>query len=216
MQEENNYSIMESFLSVDRMNKYLRLTDGDKYKAADLYMQNLNKCQVLYTRLHWLEIGLRNAVNYQLSQKYGHEWFNSSSIGLGEKEQAQIQKAKNNLQKEKKLLSNGNVIAEINFGLWVNLFNFPYDTLWRHCLRKAFKPKTGKLERKQLSKILHPILKLRNRIAHYEPILFYDLLKMDREIIDIIYMLNPDMAMLPYLSNVYEDKISYVKNEKNV
>lgn len=96
-----------------------------------------------------------------------------------------------------KLFTNGNLVAELNFGFWVNIFNLYYDTLWRHCLRQAFTPQTGSLERKQLSKNLHPILKLRNRIAHYEPILDYDLPKMQQDIIDIVRLIEPNITELP-------------------
>lgn len=197
MLKEINYELLEKFLSIERVNTYLRLADGNKQKAADLYIENLKQCQFLYAKLHWLEIGLRNAINRQLSQKYGNEWYNNPHIGLFEKEQSQLQKAKESLNRNRKNLTNGNMIAEINFGLWVNLFNSPYENLWRQCLRKAFTPQTGKLERNQLSKNLHPILKLRNRIAHYEPILDYDLPKMQQDIIDIVRLIEPNITKLP-------------------
>jgi hypothetical protein len=69
-----------------------------------------------------------------------------------------------------------------------------YDNLWRYCLRKAF-PKTKEATfRKDVSKRLHPILKLRNRVAHYEPILKYDLAKYNQNIIDIINWIEPEFV----------------------
>lgn len=97
--------------------------------------------------------------------------------------------------KEGKPLTNGSIIAQLSFGFWVNLFNYPYDTLWRHCLRKTFA--ADKLERKQISGMLHPLLKLRNRIAHYEPILGYDLAKMQQDMVDIVCWIDPNMTALP-------------------
>jgi hypothetical protein len=192
-----DYETLAHILSAERLATYLRMAGGNNQKAADLYIENLKQCQVFYGKLHWLEIGLRNAMNRQLSQKYGIEWFNSPHIGLNEKDISQIQKAKEQLQKEEKPFTNSNVIAQLSFGFWVNLFNFPYDTLWRHCLRKTFAPQTGTLERKRVSGTLHPILKLRNRIAHYEPILGYDLPKMQQDMVDIVRWIEPNITELP-------------------
>lgn len=197
MLKEVNYKLLEKFLSTERIGTYLCLADDNRQKTIDLYIENLKQCQIFYAKLHWLEIGLRNAINSQFSQKYGVEWFNNPHIGLNEKDKSQIQKAKNNLEKERKEFSNGNLVAELNFGFWVNLFNKHYDTLWRQCLRKVFTSQTGVLERKQLSKTLHPILKLRNRIAHYEPILDYDLPKIQQDIIDIVRLIEPNITELP-------------------
>jgi hypothetical protein len=63
--------------------------------------------------------------------------------------------------------------------------------LWRFPLRKVFAGHTAKLERHEISKKLHPILKLRNRIAHYEPILGYDLPKAKKDIADIVHWIEP-------------------------
>ena len=88
------------------------------------------------------------------------------------------------------------MVAELSFGLWVNLFNFPYEKIWRFPLRHAFAGYKGTLERREISKKLHPILKLRNRIAHYEPILGYDLPKMQQDIADIVRWIEPNINEL--------------------
>jgi hypothetical protein len=122
-----SFDLLEHFISPERLNTYVRLANGNKEKAADLYIENLNQCQIFYTTLHWLEIGLRNAMNRELSGKYGLEWFDDPYVSLGEKEKAQIIKAKEHLIRDRKPLTNGNIVAELSFGLWVNLFNFPYE-----------------------------------------------------------------------------------------
>lgn len=191
-----NHEALMRFVSAERLETYLRMAQGSPAQAVTLYSQNLQHCSVLYTRLHWLEIGLRNAINRELSQKYGHDWYDNTQIMLNAKDISQIEKAKEQLRKENKPLTNSNIIAQLSFGFWVNLFNYPYDTLWRHCLRRTFATQTAKLERKQISGTLHPILKLRNRIAHYEPILSYNLPKMEQEISTIVQWIEPEMQGL--------------------
>jgi hypothetical protein len=190
-----DYEILKRFLSSDRLATYLRMANGQAENAADLYIKNLLESQNLYAKLHWLEIGMRNAINRELSMKYGAEWFDNPHLGLGEREQSHIQKAKDHLARNRKPQTNGNMVAELNFGLWVNLFNSPYERLWRYPLRKAFAGYQGALQRHEISKKLHPILKLRNRIAHYEPILEYDLPSMQQDIIDIVRWIEPNIEM---------------------
>lgn len=197
MLKHTDYDTLAHFLSVERLATYLRMAGNDRNKAADLYIENISQCRTIYGKLHWLEVGLRNAMNRELSQKYGAEWFNNPHIGLSEKDTSQIEKAKEQLRKENKPLTNSNIIAQLSFGFWVNLFNYPYDTLWRHCLRRTFAPESGTLERKTISGTLHPILKLRNRIAHYEPILGYDLPKMQQDMVDIVRWIEPNITELP-------------------
>ncbi|MEI7668569.1 MAG: Abi family protein [Pseudomonadota bacterium] len=192
MQKNTDYEKLEAFLSAKRLDSYLQKTHGNKEQATILYRDNLYQSKVFYAKLHWLEVGLRNAMNNTLSKQYGEQWFNNSALGLAANEQAKIQKAIEKLKKERKIFDNGNLIAELNLGLWVNLFNNQYDELFRKCLRKAFISPTGILQRKQLSKILHAILKLRNRIAHYEPIIDYDLPTLASDINKIIQLIAPE------------------------
>jgi hypothetical protein len=191
------HNILESFLSSDRLGGYLRIAGGNHAKAVELYLENLNQCQIFYTRLHWLEVGLRNAMSKQLSFKYGAEWYDNPHAGLEYIEQQQILKAKDMLEKDSKPINNSNLVAALNFGLWVNLLNSPYENLWRLCLRKAFAGHTATLQRKEIRKLLHPMLKLRNRIAHYEPILGYDLPKAEKDIVDIVRWIEPTIVELP-------------------
>lgn len=192
-----DYETLARFLSPERLTTYLREAQEDKQKAIDLYIENLNQCRILYGQLHWLEIGLRNAINRELSHRYGHDWYDNPQTSLNEKDTSQIQKAKAQLAKENKPHTNSNIVAQLSFGFWVNLFNPYYDKLWRHCLRRTFAPQAGPLERKKISGALHPILKLRNRIAHYEPILGYDLTALKQEIVDIVSWIEPNINELP-------------------
>jgi len=191
------FDILENFLSPERLSTYLRLADGNKEKATDLYMENLNQCQVFHTRLHWLEIGVRNAMNRELSKTFGKAWHDNPKVILGDIERNQIAKAKENLAKDNKPIHNPDIIAALNFGLWVNLYNKPYEELWRKCLFRAFAHNPAQLTRKQIREKLHPILRLRNRIAHYEPILGYSLPKMKQDIIDIVQWIEPSITEFP-------------------
>ena len=189
--------IIEKFLSAERLNKYTIVADGNHERAVDLYLENLNKCQNLYIKLHWLEVGLRNTINRQFLITYGSNWFDNPKISFEEIELQKIRKTKEILNKERKIPNNSNMVSTLSFGFWVNLFNSPYEKLWRICLHRAFIYDGTPFDRKELRKKLHPILKLRNRIAHYEPIIInHDLPKLEQYINDIIYWIEPNMKGL--------------------
>ena len=97
----------------------------------------------------------------------------------------QVSTATDNIKKENKSLSADNYIAKLTFGFWVNMTNKnhrqsndenqpPIITLWPKLTTEVFpnaKDKTGKhLSINHISDELHSINKLRNRIAHHEPI----------------------------------------------
>ena len=191
-----DFTLLEQFISYERLGTYLRLADNDKERAATLYLDNLGQCQMFHSRLHWLEIGLRNAMNRQLTERHGQNWFDDTRVISGSFEQQQVQKAKDTLLKDNKPIHNADIVAALNFGLWVNLFNKPYENLWRTCLRKAFPHCPNTLMRKDFREKLHPILRLRNRIAHYEPIIGYDLSVRRENIIEIIGWIEPKITEL--------------------
>ncbi len=190
-------NLLERFLSTDRLGSYIRMASGDPAKAVALYLQNLEECRKFYGGLHWLEIGLRNAMNRELSAKYGSSWYDNPHTHLGPIEQQQVANARDTLVRNGKPTGNGDMVAALNFGFWVNLFNSPYENLWRMCLRRAFPGCTTALSRKELRKALHPMLKLRNRIAHYEPILSYDLPKCWQDMETLVRWIEPQIKGLP-------------------
>ena len=57
MLEQIQYETLAGFLSPERLATYLREAKDDKQKAVDLYIENLNQSRMLYSKLHWLEIG---------------------------------------------------------------------------------------------------------------------------------------------------------------
>jgi hypothetical protein len=67
------------------------------------------------------------------------------------------------------------IVAELSFGFWTNLFGHRFDrALWLPGLRRVFprfRRATGTaLTRSLIAQRFHHLRKLRNRIAHHEPI----------------------------------------------
>ena len=75
------------------------------------------------------------------------------------------------------------------------MFSPAYETLWRASLNAiAATPAGGRLSRKQLSRRLTPIRLLRNRVAHHEPILHWDLRKHHLAMPEVTHWLSPPSA----------------------
>ena len=128
-----------------------------------------------------LEVALRNALHGQLTRCYGEAWYDNPAAGLDLGTLERIAKARTELARLGLVPTSSRVVAELSFGFWVALVGggrrldlsgrrADYElTLWRPALRRAF-PHRAKLTRMAAHQALDPLRKLRNRIAHHEPI----------------------------------------------
>ncbi|MEI7668808.1 MAG: Abi family protein [Pseudomonadota bacterium] len=189
-----NYNKLKNAISEDRIKPYLAMTSNDESQAIILYLQNLDLSRDLYYNLHWLEIILRNSINKALSNSYGANWYEKHRNAFADIEKSKIDKAISQIIIDNKEVNNSNVVANLTFGFWVSIFNGLYENLWRHCLRQAFPNAKTQIRRKDVIIRLHSLLKIRNRIAHYEQIIKYDLANHHKNIIDIINWIEPDFV----------------------
>ena len=163
-------------LSVDRLATYSRESGGDRAKAIRLYTWNTAVSSAFYGPLQGLEVALRNAIHIELSRAYGGQWFDNPKTGLSATARDQIDRAKRELQRERKPDDPPHIVAALSFGFWERLLSHGprgkqnYEMLlWRPALHKAF----PHAERRRRQTIHRPILELRNlrnRIAHHEPV----------------------------------------------
>ena len=182
---------LEASFSSDRMGTYLAAAQGDRERAARLYAWNTAVSAAFYGSLQALEVALRNAMHFQLSIPYGEDWYDNVGTGLDRRSLGRIADAKRELRRRGYGVRPSRMLAELSFGFWVSLLGpggrlpgshtrASYEmTLWRPALRKAF-PHRDRLTRPQAHGPLDELRKLRNRIAHHEPIFANDL-SMDYE-----------------------------------
>lgn len=142
-----------------------------------------------------LEIALRNQINAVLSEKYGADWlFEGSKLKI-ERQNAQKDSAIEELIKDNKPVTNGRLVAALPFSFWTSMFNSEYEEEWQQGLHKIGRRQNGKgLTRKNFSKTLTPVRILRNRIAHHEPILNWNLQKHHDNIMEMCEWLSPGAA----------------------
>lgn len=170
---------IERILSTERFARYLAWADGQHPEAVRLYKLNCAVSEAFYTPLHLVELTLRNRMDAVLTKQYGRLWWDAPQWPLQNRGlKAKIDEAKSMLTRDKKAVTHGSVVALLSFGFWVGLVGpgRPRDELWKRCLNQiALRPDGKGLTRDAFSKPLQKLRRLRNRIAHHEPVLHLDL-----------------------------------------
>lgn len=189
---ENNG--LEQSFSLERFNRYIEWANGNREKAFELYALNTAISESFYTPLHILEVVLRNRFDAILSSQYGETWYDNEAIISGNLK-AQLQKARADLTAENREHTSGRVISVLTLGFWTGLLSPEHENLWRSALNEAFRKADGTgFARKHITRQITPIRVLRNRIAHHEPILYWNLRKHYESIIELTKYISPDAA----------------------
>jgi len=191
------HSYLKNTLSEQRVKTYedLARAPGETRTAEQLYRLNLLYSKELYVVLGALEIIVRNSFHSAISRYYNKEdWFSLDL--LLPKHKAQIDKAVEHLVREKKgHYVIGDIIAQLNFGFWVHLCDRPYEKkLWNRTLFSCFPYLGGRPDRINIERRLNACLRLRNKVAHLEPIIKYEstLIQEYRNIIQLMYAICPE------------------------
>lgn len=157
---------LEEVLSVARMSPYLMATDQDWGQALRLYEWNTRVSAAFFESVHYVEVGLRNALYEAALARFGPSWLSASSTVLTPRSRKAVAVALDHAGGPS--APPGNLVAELPFGFWWSLLSDEYNRrLWQPALRNAFE---GQVRRRKLHADLAELRLLRNRIAHHEPI----------------------------------------------
>lgn len=178
-------------LSADRFGTYVAWAGSDDVLAQRLYTYNVQLSAALYGPLHMVEVALRNACDRALRQTYGAGWIDDPAVLVAHHQHDAILRARSKLAREGKVETDGRMIAELNFGFWTSLFDRTSQHLWP-TLRPAFKAKG--IQASPIRVKLRNLRRLRNRIAHYEPILTLPLASFYGEATTLTGWLSPRAA----------------------
>lgn len=206
---------LEEALSLDRFGRYLAWADGDRERAIELYTLNSQLSACFHISLHMLEVVLRNRIHAVASQWNNEDrdyeepqlpWYDRPEFQIGTWQLDQLKKAKADLLDDRKPIETGRVIAALTFSYWTAFFGKDYEDLWQRGLYQIGKRPDGKgLRRKDFSAPLTPLRLLRNRIAHHEPILSWNLPKHHSAIIQLTEWLSPAAAAWTNLNCPFKD-----------
>lgn len=158
---------LQGTISAPRLARYLAQVDGDLDAAITLYERNTRLAESLYTPLQSVEICLRNTLDQQMRRVYGATWLTDPAGILHGKAVNWVLQVKAHGPEAKP----DNLVAEMKFAFWVSLLGPAYDsTLWRRALHRGFSGVAVK-RRSVVHSRFNAIRRLRNRVAHHEPIL---------------------------------------------
>jgi hypothetical protein len=151
--------------------------------ATGLYEWNARISAAFLFPKQICEITTRNAASEALTMVFGPKWpwsagFERSlpSSGRTYDMRKELMSARSNIREGE----TGKVIAALRFKFWVDLFTARFDgRLWARHLRTIFPNLPGEFEPAQARRSIHldsdHIRKLRNRIAHHEPVFYRNL-----------------------------------------
>jgi hypothetical protein len=196
MPTEVSHAELERALSLERFGRYLAWADDDRARAIELYTLNSLISESLYIPLQALEVTLRNRIHAVMTESQHEAWFSDDGFLLGDRQPEQLAKAIEDIKRGKREPTPGRIVAEVTFSFWTAMFGNQYDGLWQTTLNKVGRKPNGKgLRRKDVSAPLTPIRILRNRIAHHEPIIAWDLGKHHAKIIELTEWMSPAAAV---------------------
>ncbi|WP_197708852.1 Abi family protein [Leminorella richardii] len=180
---EKTIQAIKRALSPARMSTYESAfkAGADIHAPLDLYMWNAHLSAAFFIPLHFCEVVVRNAIAEALETQYGERWPWSSGFERslpdpvnGYSQRKDLFSARKNQRMTKK------VIPELKFVFWQRLLTRNNDCrLWNKHLNAIFPhidPSWEINQRRQfIYERLERIRKLRNRIAHHEPIFLREL-----------------------------------------
>lgn len=166
-------------LSPARMGSYEAaacvIADDDP-AALVLYAWNAEVSGALLAPLHVCEVVIRNAVADAVEAVYGKSWPWSTSFEQSLPDPPVGYSPRKDLQIARKYEeTTGKVIPELSFVFWQKMFTGRHDTrLWAPHLKRVLPgiPREGTIAERRhgIYRDLEQVRKLRNRIAHHEPI----------------------------------------------
>jgi hypothetical protein len=194
-----NLQTAQFILSGERIRTYEQIAQGGK-DPINLYLLNMQISASFHLPLHMCEIALRNTVDRVLSTVFVADWHTSSQFLRMIDSYHRVKLVE--ITSKYTNPSKGKVIAELTLGFWVNLLSPKYAHLWVNHFYTCFANyKTlNPLSTNPVNALnalhgqLKIINKLRNRIAHYEPILNSNLAAEYVRILNVIHYIDNDCA----------------------
>ena len=183
---------IERALSLERFGRYVDWAGGDRERALELYTLNTRLSEALYSTLQMLEVVLRNRIHAVMTAVQNESWFHDGKTLILDHQRQQLAKAIADLRGDGKPPTAGRIVAALTFSFWTSMFSPAYERLWQTSLHGIARREDGKgLRRKDFSSPLTPIRTLRNRIAHHEPILPWNLPEHHAKILRLTGWLSP-------------------------
>ncbi len=171
------YSDFEELISTPRMAKYLAAYGNNTRKAMTLYRANIRLSTEVFSIFCLFEVALRNKIDRHYRFKFGNNWLSDAtqpragflqSVGC-EKSLESVKRIIDNLGAA---YSHDKAVAELIFGFWTYQFASKEFSAAGSSLLNILPGRPFGTNHTKVFKKLTSINRIRNRIAHHEPICF--------------------------------------------
>ena len=209
MTQELFFDDLSVVISSDRFEPYSRSRTQRSTTAYATYAWNIALCESLYPALNCFEVALRNSVHAAATDQFGTEYWFNSRLRKDESDRLNILRSRINFSGNTNP-SAGELVSGLSLGFWGSLFKGHYErVLWPLLLPAVFPyaPRRQR-SRREISKRVDSIRRLRNRVFHHEPIWHLtDLREQHQQILETIGWISPAMLamtrLLDRFSSVY-------------
>jgi hypothetical protein len=189
---ESDILIVQQTISKPRFGRYVTASSGDLKRGILLYNWNSQLSSAFIHCLHLFEVVLRNRISIAIAAVYGEDWQYSTafvgslpqgytgSYSFRDDLESSRNKIIREIQRDNKNLvgpikaPNGKVVAELKFMFWVGMLTSRFDAaIWNSYLTLSFPNlviTSIRSDRRTIYEKADSIRRLRNRIAHHEPI----------------------------------------------
>lgn len=182
-------------LSPERLGTYQRAMGGDPDRAVDLYLWNSAVAGALWPAIGFVEVLIRNTVHDALSARHAQlgrtgEWYDDPAMELEQRARDDIARAVAGLRRRGEPSRPGKVVAELSFGFWRFLLARRYTAKLWPAIRPGF-PYLGGADRLLLEEPITRLHKLRNRVAHHEPLIAEPLADRFADLLGVVGAVDP-------------------------
>lgn len=174
---------IEKCLSSERFAPYLKRAGHNREFAFNIYLYNARLAKAFLFPLHVLEVTFRNRLSDLFTAEFGPNWHTMPAFTslLNPQSLAALAKAQERANSQ----ALQDVVAELSFDFWSNLFRDDYDRdLWQTRMGKLLPNQS--VTRKELQLAVKDINRFRNRIAHHEPIHRFNLTVIHGNILHVL------------------------------
>lgn len=168
---------LPNVLSAPRFATYLQASGNDRTQALRLYQWNLQVSAAFLVPLHVLEIALRNGIVEAIEAVHGGAWpWTQGFIRSLPNPPPPAYSPERDLRScAAQQPTSGKVVAELRFVFWEKMLtNRHQGRLWDHHFYQVFpdapRGVASSQRRNELRMDVAEVRRLRNRIAHHEPI----------------------------------------------
>jgi hypothetical protein len=185
----SSFRALEPLLTTRRLAPYVAAAGGSERLAMQLYQWNIELSGATHEALHVFEVVFRNTIDTQLSNwnatqsdtttghRFSPEWLLDPApllrrlVRQSELDNARARAARA-VRHHKRAPLHGDLLAQLSMGTW--RFLLPdrdpgRQHLWEHAVSKGFP--NLKRPARQMVAAVDDVYRLRNRVAHLEPLL---------------------------------------------